>query len=129
MPRTPVIPKGSPPPLAPYSPGVVADNILYVSGMLAMDIEGKTIGVGDASAQCRAILESIKSVVESAGGTMDDVVYNAIFLKDLNDYASMNIVYKEYFSSPYPARYCIRADLVKTEFLVEISSTAHLPKK
>ncbi len=129
MPRTPVIPKGSPPPLAPYSPGVVADNILYVSGMLAMDTEGKTIGIGDAGAQCRAILESIKSVVESAGGTMDDVVYNAIFLKDLKDYAAMNIVYKEYFSSPYPARYCIKADLVKPEFLVEISSTAHLPKK
>ena len=126
MPRTPVIPKGSPPPLAPYSPGVVADNILYVSGMLAIDIEGGTIGIGDAGAQCRAILESIKSVVESAGGTMDDVVYNAIFLKDLKDYAAMNIVYKEYFSSPYPARYCIKADLVKPEFLVEISSTAHL---
>ena len=129
MPRTPVTPKGSPPPLAPYSPGVVADNILYVSGMLALDTEGKTIGIGDAGAQCRAILESIKSVVESAGGTMDDVVYNAIFLKDLKDYAAMNIVYKEYFSSPYPARYCIKADLVKPEFLVEISSTAHLPKK
>lgn len=129
MPRTPVIPTGSPPPLAPYSPGVVADNILYVSGMLAMDTEGKTIGIGDAGAQCRAILESIKSVVESAGGTMDDVVYNAIFLKDLKDYAAMNIVYKEYFSSPYPARYCIKADLVKPEFLVEISSTAHLSKK
>lgn len=129
MPRIPVTPKGSPPPLAPYSPGVVADNILYVSGMLAMDTEGKTIGIGDAGAQCRAILESIKSVVESAGGTMDDVVYNAIFLKDLKDYAAMNIVYKEYFSSPYPARYCIKADLVKPEFLVEISSTAHLPKK
>ena len=129
MPRTPVTPKGSPPPLAPYSPGVVDDNILYVSGMLAMDTEGKTIGIGDAGAQCRAILESIKSVVESAGGTMDDVVYNAIFLKDLKDYAAMNIVYKEYFSSPYPARYCIKADLVKPEFLVEISSTAHLPKK
>ena len=129
MPRTPVTPKGSPPPLAPYSPGVVADNILYVSGMLAMDTEGKTIGIGDAGAQCRAILESIKSVVESAGGAMVDVVYNAIFLKDLKDYAAMNIVYKEYFSSPYPARYCIKADLVKPEFLVEISSTAHLPKK
>ena len=129
MPRTPVTPKGSPPPIAPYSPGVVADNILYVSVMLAMDTEGKTIGIGDAGAQCRAILESIKSVVESAGGAMDDVVYNAIFLKDLKDYAAMNIVYKEYFSSPYPARYCIKADLVKPEFLVEISSTAHLPKK
>ena len=40
MPRKPVIPAGSPPPMAPYSPGVVADNILYVSGVLAMDGSG-----------------------------------------------------------------------------------------
>lgn len=129
MPKVPVIPKGSPPPLAPYSPGVVADNVLYVSGMLAMDTEGKIIGVGDAAAQCRAILESIKSVVEEAGGTMSDIAFNSIFLKDLKDYAAMNSVYKEYFPSSFPARYCIKAELVKPEFLVEISSIAHLPKK
>ena len=128
MPRTPVIPPGSPPPLAPYSPGVVADNILYVSGMLAMDADGKTIGIGDAAVQSRAVLESIKAVVEAAGGSMADVTYNAIFLKDLGDYAAMNAVYKEYFPAAFPARYCIKADLVRPEFLVEISSIAHLPK-
>ncbi|MES2750559.1 MAG: pyrimidine utilization protein C [Pseudomonadota bacterium] len=128
MPRKPIIPAGSPPPMAPYSPGVVADNILYVSGVLAMDASGKTVGVGDATAQTRAVLESIKSIVETAGGTMADVTMNSIFLKDLSDYAAMNAVYKEFFPSEFPARYCIRADLVKPEFLVEIASIAHLPK-
>ena len=128
MPRKPIIPAGSPPPLAPYSPGVMADNVLYVSGVLAMDANGKTIGVGDAAAQTRAVLQSIKSVVEAAGGTMADVTMNSIFLKDLADYAAMNQVYKEFFPSEFPARYCIRADLVKPEFLVEIASIAHLPK-
>ena len=128
MPRKPIIPAGSPPPIAPYSPGVLADNVLYVSGVLAMDASGKTVGVGDATAQTRAVLESIKSIVEAAGGTMADVTMNSIFLKDLGDYAAMNAVYKEFFPSEFPARYCIRADLVKPEFLVEIASIAHLPK-
>ena len=128
MPRKPVVPAGSPPPMAPYSPGVLADNVLYVSGVLAMDGSGKTVGVGDATAQTRAVLESIKSIVEAAGGTMADVTMNSIFLKDLGDYAAMNAVYKEFFPSEFPARYCIRADLVKPEFLVEIASIAHLPK-
>lgn len=128
MPRTPIIPAGSPPPMAPYSPGVVADNVLYVSGVLATDANGKTVGLGDATAQTRAVLETIKSVVETAGGTMADITMNSIFLKDLADYAAMNAVYKEYFPSAFPARYCIRAELVKPEFLVEIASIAHLPK-
>lgn len=129
MPRTPVIPPGSPPPLAPYSPGVVADNILYVSGILALDNDGKVIGAGDATQQTRVVLETIKSIVEAAGGSMADITFNQIFLKDLADYAAMNVVYKEYFPANFPARYCIRADLVRPEFLVEICSTAHLPKK
>lgn len=84
--------------------------------------------LAEATAQTRAVLESIKSIVEAAGGTMADVTMNSIFLKDLGDYAAMNAVYKEFFPSEFPARYCIRADLVKPEFLVEIASIAHLPK-
>lgn len=128
MPRKPVIPPGSPPPLAPYSPGVLADNILYVSGILALDNDGKVVGAGDAAKQTRVVLESIKSIVEAAGGGMADITFNQIFLKDMADYAEMNVVYKEYFPANFPARYCIRADLVRPEFLVEICSTAHLPK-
>jgi aminoacrylate peracid reductase len=126
MPYQPVIPKGSPPPLAPYSPGAKAGNVLYVSGTLALDKDGKVVGAGDVKAQTRHVLESIKSVVEAAGGSLRDVAFNHIFHKDLGDYAAMNEVYREYFPATPPARYCIRADLVKPEFLVEICSIAHL---
>lgn len=126
MPRTPIIPQDSPPPLAPYSPGVKADNVVYVSGMLALDKQGKLVGAGDVAAQTRQVLENIKDVLEAAGGSMSDVVFNAIFLADMSHYAQMNAVYKTYFPDRPPARYCIRADLVKPEFLVEIASTAHL---
>lgn len=126
MPHKPIIPPGSPPPLAPYSPGVRSGNTVYVSGTLAMDASGKVIGEGDARAQTRAVLEAIKGVVMAAGGSMSDIAFNQIFLKDLADYAAMNEVYREYFPKDPPARYCIRADLVKPEFLVEIASTAHI---
>jgi aminoacrylate peracid reductase len=115
--------------LAPYSPGVKADNIVYVSGVLSLDKEGKLVGQGDVSAQTRQVLENIKDVLAAAGGTMEDIVFNAIFVSDMSYYAEMNAVYKTYFSSNAPARYCIRADLVKPEFLVEIASTAHLSKR
>ena len=126
MPMKPVVPAGSPPPLAPYSPGARAGNVLYVSGTLALDSNGKLVGAGDVRAQARQVLETIKSVIAAAGGKMGDIAFNQIFLKDLADYAAMNEVYREYFPSSPPARYCIRADLVKPEFLVEIASTVHL---
>jgi len=122
----PIVPPGSPPPLAPYSPGTMAGRTVYVSGMLALDVDGNLVGAGDVRAQTRAVLEAVRAVVEAAGGALADVAYNAIFLKDLADYAAMNEVYREYFPIEPPARYCIRADLVRPEFLVEISSVAHL---
>ncbi|MCY4397179.1 MAG: pyrimidine utilization protein C [Rhodospirillaceae bacterium] len=126
MPYKIVVPEGSAPPLAPYSPGVRAGNTVYVSGIVALDADGNTVGVGDVKAQTRHVLEAIKAVVEAAGGSMEDIAFNQIFLSDLGDYAGMNEVYRAYFPTDPPARYCIRADLVKPEFLVEIASTAHI---
>lgn len=126
MPKEIIALKNSAPPLAPYSSGTRAGNTVYVSGMLAMDADGRTVGVGDVTTQTRHVLEAVKAVVEAAGGSMEDVAFNAIFLKDLADYAAMNAVYAEYFPMQPPARYCIRADLVRPEFLVEVSSIAHL---
>lgn len=126
MAHTPIIPAGSAPPLAPYSPGVRAGNNIYVSGMLAIDQHGKSVGIGDITAQTRHVLESVKAVIEAGGAKMSDIAYNAIILKDLADYAAMNKVYAEYFPNNPPARYCIKADLVKPEFLVEITSVAYI---
>lgn len=121
-----IVPAGSAPPLAPYSPGIKAGGFIYVSGTLAIGPNGETLAVGDATAQTRIVLESIKSVIEAAGGTMKHVVFNQIFLKDLADYTAMNAVYKEYFPENPPARYCIKADLVRPEFLVELATTAYV---
>ena len=126
MPYQPVIPIGSAPPLAPYSPGAKVGDTVYVSGTLALDSNGTLVGAGDVKTQTRHVLETIKSVIEAAGGTMKDIAFNHIFLKELGDYAAMNEVYREYFPNSPPARYCIQANLVKPEFLIEIASVAHL---
>jgi aminoacrylate peracid reductase len=120
--------KGLPPPLAPYSPAIKVGNAVHVSGMVALDADGKTVGIGDCAAQTRQVLELIKAILEQAGGTLADIAHNHICLKDLADYAAMNAVYKEYFPVNAPARYCIRADLVRPEFLVEIGSVAYLQR-
>lgn len=117
-------PPQAPPPLAPYSSATKANGMIFVSGTLAMDADGKVIGAGDARAQTRAVLELVKSAIETGGGSLETVLFNHIFLKDLGDYAAMNEVYKEYFSSHLPARYTIQTPLVRPEFLVEIASVA-----
>ena len=99
---------------------------LYVSGTLAFDADNNVVHEGDAGAQTRHVLETIKGVVEAAGGSMDDVTFNHIFLKDWADYGAINAVYAEYFPGEKPARYCIQCGLVKPAALVEIASVAHI---
>ena len=120
----PVLPKGSPPPLAPYSPGFRSGSLVCTAGMLSMDAAGNVVGAGDVGAQTRQVLENIRDVLEAAGGSLEDIVYNMIFLADLGDYQAMNEVYGSYFPENPPARACVQAGLVKPEFLVEIAATA-----
>ena len=126
MPKTVVIPPGTGKPLAPYVPGTLADGVLYVSGTLAFDRDNTIVHVGDAGAQTRHVLETIRGVVEAAGGSMADVTFNHVFLKDWADYAAINGVYAEYFPGEKPARYCIQCGLVKPDALVEIATIAHV---
>ena len=68
MPIKAIIPAGSGKPIAPFSPGVLADGIVYVSGTLPFDKENNVVHLGDAAAQTRHVLNTIKSVIETAGG-------------------------------------------------------------
>ena len=126
MPFEPINPPSFPTPIAPYSSAAKAGNTLYVSGMLALGEGGAVLHVGDVAAQTRHVLETIKTTIEAAGGTMADVAMNHIFLKDLGDYAAFNAVYADYFPGAKPARYCIKCELVKPDCLVEIASVAYL---
>ena len=129
MPMRPVIPPGSGKPLAPYSPGALADGVLYVSGTLAFDKDNNVVHAGDAEAQTRHVLDTIRSVIEAAGGSMADVTFNSIFITDWANYAAVNRAYAEYFPGDKPARYCIQCGLVKPDALVEIASVAHIGRK
>ena len=126
MPKTIITPPGTTTPIAPFSPGTMADGVVYVSGTLPFDADNNVVHVGDAAAQTRHVLETIKRVIETAGGTMDDVTFNMIFITDWANYAAVNTVYAEYFPGGKPARYCIQCGLVKPDALVEIASIAHV---
>lgn len=128
MPKKIITPAGTGTPLAPFVPGTLADNILYVSGTLPFDRDNNVVHVGDAAAQTHHVLTIIKSVVETAGGTMDDVTFNHVFLKNWEDYAAINSVYAEFFPGEKPARYCVQCGLVKADALIEIASVAHIGK-
>jgi aminoacrylate peracid reductase len=126
MPMSTIVPPGTTKPLAPYSPGTLADGIVYVSGTLAFDADNNVVHVGDAAAQTRHVLETIKRVIETAGGTLTDVTFNSIFITDWANYQAVNKIYAEYFPSDKPARYCIQCGLVKPDALVEIATIAHI---
>ncbi|MBB3934179.1 pyrimidine utilization protein C [Aureimonas phyllosphaerae] len=126
MPKSIVVPEGTSKPIAPFSPGTLADGIVYVSGTLPFDANNDVVHVGDAGAQTRHVLETIKSVITTAGGTMEDVTMNHIFITDWANYAAVNAVYAEYFPGDKPARYCILCGLVKPDALVEIATVAHI---
>ena len=120
-----IIPPGTHTPIAPFSPGMLADGAIYVSGTLAFDRHNDVVHEGDAAGQTRHILETIKGVLEAAGSSLADVTFNMIFLTDWANYAAVNKVYAEYFPGEKPARFCIQCGLVKPACLVEIASIAH----
>ncbi|EPT3175288.1 pyrimidine utilization protein C [Yersinia enterocolitica] len=128
MPKTIITPPASGTPLAPFSPGTLADGVVYVSGTLAFDKQNNVVHIGDAAGQTRHVLETIKSVIETAGGSLDDITFNSIFLTDWQHYAAINQVYAEYFPGDKPARFCIQCGLVKPDALIEIASVAHLAR-
>jgi aminoacrylate peracid reductase len=128
MPKSVVVPAGTSAPIAPFSPGTMADGVVYVSGTLPFDKNNDVVHVGDAAAQTRHVLETIKSVIETAGGSMEDVTMNHIFITDWANYQAVNKVYAEYFPGDKPARFCIQCGLVKPDALIEIATIAHIGK-
>lgn len=126
MPKTVILPPGTTTPIAPFSPGTLADGVVYVSGTLAFDKDNNIAHPSDAAGQSRHILETIKSVIETAGGTLADVTMNHIFITDWSHYGAVNTVYAEYFPGDKPARYCVQVGLVKPEAVVEIATVAHI---
>jgi reactive intermediate/imine deaminase len=97
-----VVPASGPPPVGPYSPGVIADGYLYVSGQGAQTADGQMPGTFEVQAQ--QALDNVKAIVEAAGLTLDHVVYTHAYLEDISNSAALDRVYARYFPKDPPAR-------------------------
>lgn len=122
MPRQALQPEGMAKPRPPYSPVVVSGDLVYTAGQVGYDSEGKLVE-GGIEEQTRRTLENVRTCLDAAGCTMDDVLKVTAFLADLGDFAGYNEVYKEFFDEPYPARTSVQAGL-PPKTLVEIEVVA-----
>lgn len=115
------------PPGLPFSKGIKKGNHIYVSGTTSFNESGEFVGKGDVYRQTRQTLENVVAVVESAGGTIADIVKINVFLKSTSDFETMNRAYTEFFTDqPLPARTTIEANLAREDFLIEIEAEAIL---
>ena len=125
MPRQALQPEGLSVPKPPYSPVVVSGDTVYTAGQIGNDPEGNLVEGGIAE-QARRTLENVRTCVEAAGCTLDDVVKVNAYLADLGDFPAYNEVYVEFFAQPYPARTSVQAGL-PPGVLIEIEAIARKP--
>ncbi len=105
---------------------VPAGQMVFVSGQVARNAQGETVGKGDIRAQTRQTMENVKAVLESAGATMDDVVKVTVFVTNVEEQlAAIHEVRAEYFKSDYPASTLVEVkSLVSKDLLIEIEAIA-----
>jgi 2-iminobutanoate/2-iminopropanoate deaminase len=120
--RNAIQPESLATPKPPYSPVVVSGDTVYTAGQIANDADGDLVE-GGIEEQTRQVLQNVRTCLEAAGCTMDDVVKVNAFLADLGDFPGYNEVYKEFFDAPYPVRSSVRVGL-PAGVLVEIEAVA-----
>jgi 2-iminobutanoate/2-iminopropanoate deaminase len=112
--------------IGPYSQGIRAGNLLFVSGQVPIDPATGNIIEGDIKTQTDRVMRNLTAILEAGGASMDHVVRCTVYLADMNDFAAMNEVYGSYFSQPAPARATIQAVRLPKDARVEIDVVAVL---
>lgn len=109
--------------IGPYSQGVDAGELVFVSGQLPIDPATGAMPEG-AAEQAKQSLTNLKAILEQAGTSMANVAKTTIYLADINDFAAVNEVYAQFFPAPYPARSCFAVAALPKAALVEIEAIA-----
>ena len=109
--------------IGPYSQAVSANGFIYVSGQIPFTPDGKLVA-DDIKSQTAQSLKNLSAILKEAGSSLEKVIKVNIFLKDMNDFAVINDVYAEYFTSNYPARAAVEVARLPKDVLVEIECVA-----
>jgi 2-iminobutanoate/2-iminopropanoate deaminase len=116
--------KDAPQAIGPYSQAIKANGFVFTSGQIAIDPATQQVVAGDVAAQTDRVLRNLSEILEAAGSGLGKVVRSTVFLKSMNDFAAMNQVYGQYFSSDAPARSTVEVARLPREVLVEIDVIA-----
>ncbi|MGM7703741.1 RidA family protein [Pseudalkalibacillus sp. Hm43] len=109
--------------IGPYSQGIVVNNIFYSSGQIALTPEG-TLAGEDVQTQTHQIFSNLKAVLEEAGASLDTVVKTTVFLKDMDEFPTVNEIYGSYFENHQPARSCVEVSKLPKDVRIEIEVIA-----
>jgi len=110
--------------IGPYSQAVRTENLLFVSGQIPIEPETGKLIDGDIKTQTTQVLDNLTAILESENLTTKNVVKVTIFLKDMNDFATMNNLYGKIFSINPPARECVEVSRLPKDVRIEISLIA-----
>lgn len=114
----------APAPIGPYNQAVMAGNMLFVSGQIALDPVDGTLYQGDISIETEKVMNNIKAILQEAGMDFSNVVKTSIFLMDMGKFTQVNEVYSRYFTDNYPARETVQVAGLPKGVQVEISVVA-----
>ena len=116
--------QNAPAAIGPYSQAIEANGTIYVSGQLGIDPSTGNFAEGGAVAQARQSLTNISNILKEAGLSMKNVVKVTVLLADINDFAAVNEIYKDFFESPFPARSAFAVAALPKGGKIEIEAIA-----
>jgi 2-iminobutanoate/2-iminopropanoate deaminase len=126
----PVSARNLPPPAGPYSPGMIAGNLVFVSGQAGRDPATGRLAGDTVEAQTEQVLKNIATILEAAGTSLQHVIRCGVFIVDMKAFPKMNDVYARTFGAHRPARTTVEVSgLPGDGLLVEIDAVAVLPQK
>jgi len=124
-----IITERAPKPIGPYSQAVRAGNFVFISGQIPIDPKTGEIVREDIKTQAKRALENIKAIVETAGGSLKNIVKVNVYIKDIKLFGDFNAVYGEFFGEHKPARVVVEVSAIPKNALIEIEAIAYIPKR
>lgn len=112
----------------PFSPAIVAGDLMFVSGQASVDTKTGAIITGTFEEEMRRSIRNLAAILEAGGSSLDHVISVKAYVAQQGDLAQFNAVYPDYFSTPFPTRSTI-VGVLGTMLKFEIDCVAYLPKK
>jgi 2-iminobutanoate/2-iminopropanoate deaminase len=108
--------------IGPYSQAIQTENMVFVSGQLALNPDTGNLVSGDIKAETRQAMQNLKNILEAAGSGLEKVVKTTLFIKDMDYFPVINEVYGEFFIDEPPARACVEVARLPKDANFEIEA-------